>query len=140
MDRYRVPVAVAVDGHGSVRAPEGYDVHAALTECAHLLERFGGHTAAGGFTVKEGMIDDFTAGFKAACAAQREKGGAVRTEGSIREPELWVSPGDLTMELHEAVSLMEPFGEGNPEPVFGLRNVAFSDVKLMGDHGKHASF
>jgi single-stranded-DNA-specific exonuclease len=44
------------------------------------------------------------------------------------------------MELHESLMRMAPFGEGNPEPVFGLRNVAFSDVKLMGDHGKHASF
>jgi single-stranded-DNA-specific exonuclease len=44
------------------------------------------------------------------------------------------------MELHEALSMMAPFGEGNPEPVFGLRNVTFSDVRLMGNNGKHASF
>ena len=44
------------------------------------------------------------------------------------------------MELYEALSAMEPFGEGNPEPVFGLRRVLFSDVRLMGENGKHASF
>ena len=131
---------VAVDGHGSARAPEGYDVHAALTECACFLERFGGHTAAGGFIVKEGMFDAFSAGFKTACAAQRERSGIVREEGTVGEPELWLSPGDLTMEMHGSLSLMAPFGEGNPEPVFGLRDVAFSDVRLMGEQGKHASF
>jgi single-stranded-DNA-specific exonuclease len=140
LDRYRVPVAVAVDGHGSVRAPEGYDVHAALTDCAHLLERFGGHTAAGGFVVRDGMFEEFASGFRAACAAQRMKSAVARPEGTVGEPELWISPEDLTMELHEALSMMAPFGEGNPEPVFGLRNVTFSDVRLMGNNGKHASF
>ena len=140
VEKYGVPVAVAVDGHGSVRAPEGYDVHAALTECACLLDRFGGHKAAGGFTVREGKFEDFRSAFKMVCAAQCAKSGIVRERGLVREPELWISPGDLTMELHEALSVMEPFGEGNPEPVFGIRGILFSDVRLMGENGKHASF
>lgn len=141
LERYGVPVAVAVDGHGSVRAPEGYDVYAALSACAHLLERFGGHTAAGGFTAKEGLFAEFSASFKEVCAAQRTKiGEAAGREGEIREPEIWVLPGDLTMELAGEISKMAPFGEGNPEPVFGLRNVVFSDVRLMGEKGRHAAF
>lgn len=140
LERYGVPVAVAVDGHGSVRAPEGYDVHAALSACAHLLERFGGHTAAGGFTAKEGMFEEFRDAFRNACAAQRANGAAAGREGEIREPEMWVSPGDLTMGLAGEISKMAPFGEGNPEPVFGLRGVVFSDVRLMGDKGRHAAF
>lgn len=140
VEKYAVPVAVVVGGHGSVRAPEGYDVHASLTACSHLLERYGGHTAAGGFTVKEGRFDDFRTAFVNACADQRQKNGIVRKDGSVREPELWIEPDDLTMELYEAVSRMEPFGEGNPEPVFGLRAVMFSDVRLMGESGRHASF
>ena len=132
-----VPVAVAVDGHGSVRAPEGYDVHAALSACAEFLERFGGHTAAGGFTVKEGMFEEFRAAFMSACEAQ--KGGAVAV-GEFREPELWLGPEDLTMELHEDLMRLEPFGEGNPEPVFGLRGVALTDARQMGGDGRHAAF
>ncbi len=139
LEKYRVPVAVAVDGHGSARAPEGYDVHAALTACSHLLERFGGHKAAGGFTVKDGLFADFQIAFREACAVQREKRGIVCVEGAVREPDMWIEPCDLSMELHEAVSALEPFGEGNPEPVFGLRNVSFSDVRLMGEKGRHAA-
>ena len=139
LERYGVPVAVAVGGRGSVRAPEGYDVHAALTSCSGLLERFGGHTAAGGFTVKEGRFGEFGEAFAAACAAQRGAGGTPPAPGSFREPELWVEPEDLTMELHAALSALEPFGEGNPEPVFGLRGVSFSDIRLMGENGRHAA-
>ena len=133
-----VPVAVAVDGHGSARAPEGYDVHAALSECAAFLERFGGHTAAGGFTLKEGMFEGFRAAFMAACEAQ--KGALGTAAGVFREPELWIEPENLTLELHNDLKRLEPFGEGNPEPVFGLRGVALTDARQMGGDGRHAAF
>ena len=138
-DRYGVPTAVAVDGRGSVRAPEGYDVHAALTACSDLLERYGGHAAAGGFTVKEGRFAAFKEAFAAVCAAQRNEGRVASSSG-FREPELWVKPDDLTLDLHAALAVMEPFGEGNPEPILGLRGVTFSDIRLMGENGKHAAF
>ena len=140
LDRYGVPVAVAVDGRGSVRAPEGYDVHAALTACSDLLERFGGHTAAGGFTVKAGRFAAFSAAFAAACAGQRDAAGGTAGKDDFRAPELWVEPADLTLALHGELKALEPFGEGNPEPVFGLRGVAFSDIRLMGENGRHAAF
>ena len=137
MEKCGVPVAVVADGHGSVRAPGGYDVHAALSACADLLERFGGHKAAGGFSVKEGRFAEFREAFVAACAAQ---GAAIGGAVVFREPEMWVEPGDLTMELAEGLKLMEPFGEGNPRPVFGLRGVAFANVNVMGKDGGHAAF
>ena len=138
-DRFGVPVAVSVGGRGSVRAPEGYDVHAALTSCADLLERFGGHTAAGGFTVKEGRFADFRVSFTEACAQQRAAAGTVK-KVDFCAPELWVSPEDLTMELYEELQVMEPFGEGNPEPVLGLHGVMFADAQPIGESGKHAVF
>jgi single-stranded-DNA-specific exonuclease len=140
VEKYGVPVAVAVDGHGSVRAPEGYDVYAALTECAHLLERFGGHKAAGGFTVRDGKFADFSSAFKAVCTKQRLKAVDIREKSGILEPEIWVTPSDLTMALHESISKIGPFGEGNPEPILGLKDIMFSDIRLMGDNGKHAAF
>ncbi len=137
MEKCGVPVAVAVEGHGSVRAPEGYDVHAALESCADLLDRFGGHKAAGGFGVKKGCFAEFKAAFVAACAKQ---GVAIGGGVAFREPELWVESGDLTMGLIEELKALEPFGEGNPTPVFGLRDVSFADINVMGRGGEHASF
>lgn len=140
MDRYGVPVAVVVDGRGSARAPAGYNVHSALSDCSEWLTRFGGHVAAGGFTVKDGMLDLFMERFAAVCAAQSE-GLAHRPDGScLDEPDLWVDPKDLTVALHSDLQRMAPFGEGNPEPVFGLRGVVFSDIKPFGESGRHVSF
>ena len=134
VDRYNVPVAVAVDGRGSARAPEGYDIHAALVACADILERFGGHKAAGGFTVKEGMFAEFKDAFAAVCAEQRTSlGDAV---GEKCHADEWLEPSDLTMELYDDLKALEPFGEGNQEPVFGLREVAL-DVRPLGENGKH---
>ena len=58
----------------------------------------------------------------------------------FRAPELWVAPEDLTMDLYEELQVMEPFGEGNPEPVLGLRGVTFADAQPIGESGKHAVF
>ncbi|MBO5940243.1 MAG: single-stranded-DNA-specific exonuclease RecJ [Kiritimatiellae bacterium] len=140
LDKFNVPVAVVVGAHGSARAPEGYDIHAALASCESCLERFGGHKAAGGFTVKEGMLEEFRRAFQDICARQRDESGIVCRDGAIPEPDMWISPSDISMELHEGISRMAPFGEGNPEPVFGVRGIVFSDVKLMGENGKHAAF
>ena len=131
-----IPVAVVVGSHGSVRAPEGYNVRAALDAASDALVRYGGHAAAGGFTVKPGRLDDFQRLFCAACAeckANAPDAGAIPFDG-------WLSPSDITMELYDDIHRMEPFGEGNPEPVFGLKGVSFSEVKPIGQDRRHAAF
>ena len=55
----------------------------------------------------------------------------------VGEPELWIEPGDVTLDLAESLQLLEPFGEGNEDPVFGLRGVSFSDVRSLGSDGRH---
>ena len=145
MERLGVPVAVAVGESdssvtGSVRAPDGYNVHDALASAADALERFGGHAAAGGFTVKAGRFEDFRRLFTAACAAQYAAGREAIERAKALEPDLWIEPGDLSLELYDALRVLEPFGECNAEPVFGLRGVRFSDVKPIGAEGQHATF
>ncbi len=140
MERLGVPVAVAVGDTGSVRAPDGYNVRDALAAATDALDRFGGHAAAGGFTVKEGRFEDFRRLFTEACAAQYAKEREAIERAKAVEPDLWLEPGDITMELLDALNVLEPFGECNPEPVFGLRGVRFSDVKPIGSEGQHATF
>ena len=60
-------------------------------------------------------------------------------EKKANEPDLWIEPADLTLELAEELRQLEPFGEGNREPVFGLKGVFFADVKPLGMDGKHLS-
>ena len=135
METAHVPVAVVVGDHGSARAPDGYNVHDALMAAAETLVRFGGHAAAGGFTVRPGSYDAFKKIFADACAAQR----AAAPDAAAIAFDGWVEPADLTLDLCGDLSRLEPFGEGNPEPVFGLRNVAFADIRPMGADGRHMS-
>ena len=136
MERAHLPVAVVVGDHGSARAPDGYNVHDALTASSDALVRFGGHAAAGGFTIQPGRYDDFKRLFSEACAAQR----AAAPDAAAIEFDGWLEPTDLTLGLCDELSRFEPFGEGNPEPVFGIQNVAFSDIRPMGADGRHVSF
>lgn len=136
MELAHVPVAIVVGDHGSVRAPDGYNVHDALAAAAPVLLRFGGHAAAGGFTIRPGKYEAFADLFAAACAAQR---AAVPSAATITF-DGWLEPSDLTLALYEDIQRMEPFGEGNPEPRFGLRNVMFSDVRPIGIDGRHLTF
>ena len=129
-----VPVAVVVDRYGSARAPDGYNVRDALAECEPFLERFGGHAAAAGFTVKEGMLAEFAEAFDNACRKQ-----SANVPEPVTEFDGWIGAGEITLGFCEALGRLEPFGAGNPEPVFGLRNVALRDVRPFGE-GRHLSF
>ena len=127
-----VPVCVLASGHGSARAPDGINIRDAFVACADLLDTFGGHAAAGGFSVKPGRVDEFRARLCEYCRALKAE---IVCHGN--EPELWIEPGDVTLELAESLQLMEPFGECNEEPVFGLKGVSFSDVRPLGSDGRH---
>ncbi|MBR4476892.1 MAG: DHH family phosphoesterase [Kiritimatiellae bacterium] len=129
------PVCVVVAGHGSARAPEGYNVREAFLHAADALERFGGHAAAGGFSVKPGEVDRFRKLFCEGCAKQLVDRPPETCGASYLDA--WVEPSDLTLEFAEAVQRLEPFGEGNPEPLFGLRGVSLSEVRQVGDKGRH---
>lgn len=133
----RGPVCVYAGGHGSARAPEGFNVRDAFVACDEVLERYGGHAAAGGFGVKEGRIDDFRRMLCEYC--ERLVSADVAPQKKENEPDLWIEQADLTLELAEELRQLEPFGEGNREPVFGLKGVLFADVKPLGMDGKHLS-
>jgi len=131
------PVCVVVKGHGSARAPEGYNVCDAFAHAAEALDRFGGHAAAGGFSVKEGEIDRFRELFCEGCAKQQMD--VPESKRGVSVLDVWVDPADITLEFAENVQRMEPFGEANPEPVFGMRNVRLAEVRPLGSEGRHLS-
>ena len=148
MEKVMVPTGVLAGGHGSARAPEGYNVRDALKACAKYLTRYGGHAAAAGFSVKEGMVDEFRGAFAAECAKQKavwlsQNAGASAACGedeSLPRYDLELSASDLTLELAEEIARMEPFGEGNKEPVFLFRGAVLSDVRFLGQESKHLAF
>ena len=130
----KVPVCVVVKGHGSARAPEGMNVRDALAASGEFLDRFGGHAAAAGFSVREGMVDAFRESFAKACACLASEAAQTRGDDGV---DAWVTPDDLTLDLAEWILRLEPFGEGNPEPVFGMRDAVLRDIHPLGADGRH---
>ena len=131
-----VPVCVQAGGHGSARAPDGINIRDAFVACDEVLERYGGHAAAGGFSIKEGRDDDFR---RMLCAYCEEHAARSPAAAAGATADAWIEPEDVTMELAEDLERLEPFGEGNPEPVFGLKGVFFAAEKPLGADGRHLS-
>lgn len=134
-----VPVCVVAGGHGSARSPDGFNIRDAFVACAETLSRYGGHAAAGGFSVKEGRMDDFRQLLCEYCARENHTSWSS-AHARLRTPDLWVEASDITLGLAEELQLLEPFGEGNPEPIFGIKGVCYTDVRALGADGRHLSF
>jgi single-stranded-DNA-specific exonuclease len=114
---YRPTIVLSIEngvGHGSARSIPDYHLLSALDSCADLFEQFGGHAAAAGMTIKQDNID-----------ALREKldfHAAATFEGRELIPDLLidarVSSATLDRTLVEDMKKFEPFGAGNPKPIF----------------------
>ena len=107
------------EGKGSGRSISAFDLHSALTECKDLFVRYGGHRVAAGVTMREERVAEFAERFNAVACARLTDNDLV--------PELRV---DLALDLSEATEELgsilrhfEPFGIGNPGPLFASRGV-----------------
>jgi len=131
-------VVIAFDddnaGRGSVRAGVGYHAVEALQEVSGVLQGFGGHARAAGFSLKAGCFEAFKEAFCAACERQRQKmdAGPVlpRLDG-------WLTADDVSLEFYLIQQRLAPFGEGNPTPRWGIRNVVIEQARAIGQNGEH---
>jgi len=118
---------------GSARSIAGFHVTQALETCADLLVRFGGHEAAAGFTVRADALDELRARLLAHAAATLSAADLIPS----RRVDAIVSLDEITIHTPRALSALGPFGEGNPEPLLASRNVAVTQVAVMGQEGRH---
>lgn len=137
VERYKWPsILLAQDGDvcvGSARSIPGVNIHQALSSCRDLFVRFGGHAQAAGLTIEKKNVDAFKRRLSAAIAEQSEPEAFIPTEEFDLELEL----PEVTEELVEAFSAMQPTGFGNPAPVFCVRGVHTTDVRAIGKDGAH---
>ncbi len=113
---YRPVVLIAVEGEtgkGSVRSIKGYNVMEGLRECSGLLERYGGHKAAAGLTVRRGRIDDF----KKAYTELLNR--TLSDDDLVPEVELdgIVSLDEVDARLVSEIERLAPFGRSNERPL-----------------------
>ena len=108
---------------GSGRSVGGVDLVKVLTECESLLEHWGGHPMAVGVKLPQQNLEAFSKAFD-------QTMNRFYSEG-IPEPELeiacWVNFEDLGDGLMEELSLLEPYGQMNPEPILGLKGVMLKE-------------
>ncbi len=128
-------VLVEEDGvlRGSMRASVGFDVAGALASCAPLLRSHGGHRMAGGLSLDAGNIEVLTAKL-AGLASDRTPAAmpSLQIDAELQEKH-------LSLEIARLVRSLEPFGPGNEEPVFVLRNTRLQKYDTMGPRKDHLS-
>ena len=122
-------------GGGSARSVPEFNLIEALRACADLLDTFGGHALAAGVTVQLAKLDEFEERINSlAFEAIPEEELVPRIE-----VEAEIGPAEITRELADAIASMEPFGMGNPEPLFVTRDMAVLQRQRVGD-GSHLKF
>ena len=119
---------------GSGRSVAGINLVEALTACADLLKTYGGHPMAVGVSLGLGDIEAFRARFAAAVESQRAAGKPA-ADGRDLEIAHWIRPAEVTDQMLDDLELLQPFGEGNAEPVFGLRGFVFDRAPLVFGEG-----
>ena len=126
---------ICLDGeHGkaSSRSYGGFNLFATLTSLSPLLESYGGHELAAGFTIHRDRIDDFR---QAVCALAGEyySSGGART---VLDADCAVTPELLTIRGIDSLNALEPCGNGCPKPVLVMENLTVERISLVGN-GRH---
>jgi len=143
VERYHRPVFILTDDSseanrikGSGRSIDGVNLYEVLEACTDTIIQFGGHRMAAGFEVGPGHLEAFTEDFR------RLARSGLTLEDLERELRIdaCVTPGLLRHageDLIGALELLEPHGQGNPEPVLALLGVEFVSARQVGADKRH---
>ena len=115
-------------GKGSGRSIARFDLHHALSACAGLLDRFGGHRMAAGLSLTRERFPAFQERFEQVAAAELSPAEL----GPEQRVDLEIALESATGELERLCRHLEPCGMGNPAPVFGVRGVGFTSRQVVG--------
>ncbi len=121
-------------GVGTARSVESLNLIDAVTDCADLLEKFGGHHQAVGVTANPAQIPALFERLKKSVATRLRARSVPESIVEV-EAEMWTEY--LTMEILDQMAALEPFGKGNPFPKFAIFNAPVVDVRRIGEEGQH---
>ena len=131
-ERYHKPAIILTkaskDVKGSGRSIESYPMYERLTECKHLLTRFGGHKLAAGLSLKEQNIEILR-------QTLNEKSNL--SEDDLLEKvsiDMQLPLGYISEELVNSLELLEPFGKGNPKPMFAEKDITIVRKQVIGQN------
>ncbi|MEP0814176.1 MAG: single-stranded-DNA-specific exonuclease RecJ [bacterium] len=115
---------------GSARAPAGWDLRAALEASAAHLDKFGGHPSAAGISLSPDSLEAFREAFCGAIAAAQQIAGNGELQIDAEASAAEMAAVDL-----DSLLRLEPTGEGNPAPVFALRQCMIEAPRAIGRNG-----
>lgn len=134
-EAYSLPaIMICLDagkGKGSCRSFGGFNLFEALSACSGYLESFGGHALAAGLNIQADKVDDF----RQAMAEYYHEHPPQETAGLTIDLDI-NDPALLDMDSVESLSLLEPFGSGNPQPVLCIQGAVLESATPIGG-GRH---
>lgn len=137
---YMKPVFLLIsDGNeavGAARSAAGFDLIAALESVKDILIKYGGHSQAAGFTVSHSNIEEFKKRIKEFGESRMENFDPC--ENIEIDCELKIS--DISLDFYRQLEILEPFGMGNPRPVFCIKGAAVTEVSFFGGNYEHVKF
>jgi len=140
VERFNRPVVMIAGGEelwkGSGRSVPAFDLHGGLAACSDSLERFGGHRAAAGLTIRRENVEEFARSF----AAHAEEHLVEEDLRPVTYVDAVLPPKTVpTLELCEELAKLAPFGMGNPEVTLLAESCELRDLATVGE-GKHLRF
>lgn len=138
VDMYYRPTVVLTEANGvvsgSARSVVGFDIYDAISDCADLLDSFGGHKQAVGLTMTVDKIEPFKARFEEVVAQKITQS----QKQPIVEIDALLNFSDLTSDFLHTLESFAPFGPGNPAPTFALLNLRPDpSARLFGRNHEH---
>lgn len=120
---------------GSARSIAGFNIFDAMKNSEHLLERFGGHSAAAGFSIKKENIPEFECRLN----EYASKNGILKLLYNTKYYDYESSDGIFTEKFIKDMELLSPFGYKNPKPVIRMNSCKISNITVRGQDQSHIS-
>ena len=137
-ERYYRPTFVLTRGEegvkGSARSIEGYHIYEEMTKCSSFFTKYGGHKMAAGLYMREEDVEPFRQKINEICTL---------TEDDLQEKihiDVPMPVSYVSFRLVEELELLEPFGTGNPKPVFAQKDLKFVSARALGKAGNVLRF
>ena len=120
-------------GKGSCRSIPALDIYDALHSCADILEQFGGHHQAAGFSIREERIPELRKRLQEYADTHLTPDDFI----PVLRVERALALADVDLDFVTALERLEPFGEGNPSPLFASRDLTVQKIRRIGKDRRH---
>ncbi len=121
------------EARGSARSVEDFDITFALGACEHLLTGYGGHTMAAGLRLPVANIEPLREGLREFAEAL----GVAEVAEAAPRPAILARLDELDETLPADLARLEPFGAGNPEPLFAIHGLRVVETRVVGRGNQH---